>query len=163
MSKRIVVCDSGPLIALASLGQLDLLRQIYDRVLVPPAVIREVVAQGGRRPGAREIQDAAWIERVSLQTPPDRFLTEELGAGEAEAITIAQGEQWAVLLLDERQARRIAQVVYGLRVCGVVGTLAAAKRSHLIPAARPLLEQLSRSGYYLAPQLIHNACRALGE
>ena len=57
MSKRIVVCDSGPLIALASLGQLDLLRQIYDRVLVPPAVIREVVAQGGRRPGARRREE----------------------------------------------------------------------------------------------------------
>jgi uncharacterized protein len=163
MSKRIVVCDSGPLIALASLGQIDLLRQLYDRVLVPPGVVREAVAQGGRCPGAREIEDATWIERVVLHIPPDRFLTEELGAGEAEAITITQGEQGAVLLLDERQARRIAQVVYGLRVCGVVGTLAAAKRSQLIPAARPLLEQLTRSGYFLTQQLIDQTCRALGE
>jgi predicted nucleic acid-binding protein len=162
MSERIVVSDSGPLIALASLGQLDLLHQLYDHVMAPPAVIREVVQQGAGRPGAREVQNATWIERARLEIPPDLFLTEELGAGEAEAIALAQRER-GVVLLDEREGRRIAEVVYGLRVRGIVGTLAAAKRSNLIPALRPLLDQLTNSGYFLSPQLIRNACRELGE
>jgi predicted nucleic acid-binding protein len=36
------VANSGPLIALAMAGRLDLLREICGRVLVPDAVWREV-------------------------------------------------------------------------------------------------------------------------
>ncbi len=45
-----VVTNSGPLIALASVGQLDLLSALYTIVLVPEAVWCEVTEAGvGRR------------------------------------------------------------------------------------------------------------------
>lgn len=162
MSDGVVVCDSGPLIALASLGQLDLLRRLYDRVVVAPAVFREVVQQGKGRPGASDIENAKWLELARLETPPELFLAGELGAGEAETISLARREN-GIVLLDEREGRRIAQVVYELRVRGVVGTLSLAKRLHLIPALRPLLDQLSNTGYFLSPQLIHSVCQDAGE
>lgn len=42
MSPSGAVSNSSPLIALTQIGQLDLLRQLYASVLVPPAVAREV-------------------------------------------------------------------------------------------------------------------------
>jgi predicted nucleic acid-binding protein len=45
---EIVVCDASPLIVLARVDQLDLLRLLFRRVLVPPAVSSEVT----RRPDA---------------------------------------------------------------------------------------------------------------
>ena len=41
-----VVSNSGPLIALARLGRLGLLNQLYDAVLIPPEVYQEVVVNG---------------------------------------------------------------------------------------------------------------------
>lgn len=55
-----VVTNSGPLIALASVGQLDLLQSLYTIVLVPDAVWREVTEAGAGRPGARELLATSW-------------------------------------------------------------------------------------------------------
>ena len=44
----IVVSNAGPLIALGKLGQLGLLLRLYDRILIPREVYREVVVNGLR-------------------------------------------------------------------------------------------------------------------
>jgi predicted nucleic acid-binding protein len=41
-----IICNSGPLIALGILGRLDILKSLFDEVLVPEAVQREI-EQGG--------------------------------------------------------------------------------------------------------------------
>jgi predicted nucleic acid-binding protein len=48
----IVVSDASPITNLAAIGQLDLLRQIYGRVVIPEAVFQELTAAGGNHPGA---------------------------------------------------------------------------------------------------------------
>lgn len=158
-----VVTNSGPLIALASVGQLDILPALYTTVLVPEAVWREVTEAGAGRPGARELVSTSWTTRVTLDPPPDRLLTEELGAGEAEAIALAVQHEARLLLMDDRRARRVAELAYGLRVKGVAGILVAAKREGIISAVRPLLEMMRVHGYYLSPRLIERACREAGE
>jgi hypothetical protein len=163
MDDSVVVVDSGPLIALATLGKLDLLKSLYSDVLLPAAVLREVVEAGTGRPGAADVAQAMWLQRVSLDRPPDTLLLQELGPGEAEVITVAVQRGGASVLLDERRARRIAEVVYGLKVRGTVGTLSTAKRRGLVIELRPLLESLQRSGYFIAPAIINRACREVGE
>lgn len=158
-----VVTNSGPLIALASVGQLDLLRALYTTVLVPDAVWREVTEAGAGRPGARELSITSWPIKTALDVPPDRLLTEELGAGEADAIALAIQRKARLLLMDDRRARRIAELAYSLPVKGVAGIVVAAKRGGLISAARPLLEMMQGHGYYLAPRLINRACVEAGE
>ena len=62
----IVVADSTPLIALARVGRLELLRDVFGRVIVPDAVWRETVQDGQGQSGASEISAASWIERRTL-------------------------------------------------------------------------------------------------
>ena len=49
----IVVSDSSPLIALCDLGKLDLLRLLYDQVVLPDAVWKETAIAGKTNLGER--------------------------------------------------------------------------------------------------------------
>jgi len=55
-----VVVNATPLIALSLVGQLSLLREMFDAVIVPHAVYEEVVTDGYGQPGA-----AAQVTSVS--------------------------------------------------------------------------------------------------
>lgn len=157
-----LVSDSGPLIALAGLGQLKLLSFQYERVAIPRAVFNEVTEIGAGRRGALDVAQAPWIETQELLETPELLLIHELGRGEAEAIALACRLRTPVLI-DERRGRRVAETVFGLRVRGTVGVLAAAKRSGEIPHLRPLLERLRQLGYFLSNAIIEQACRVVGE
>lgn len=58
----IVISDSSVLIALSSIDQLHLLRELLnDEIFIPGAVWHEVVETGAGRPGAKRIESADWI------------------------------------------------------------------------------------------------------
>lgn len=159
----IVVTNSGPLIALATIEKIDLLGSLYGTVLVPDAVFQEVTWLGKERPGAAELSQAQWVQRVKLDVKPDSLLLEDLGIGEAEAISLAVQQKAALLLLDDRRARRIAEIAYHLHVKGVAGILVAAKRKGLLNSVRPLLEPLRTNGYFLSQAVIDRAAKEAGE
>jgi hypothetical protein len=86
----------------------------------------------------------------------------ELDDGEAEAIALAS-ELSAVLLIDEADGRAAAFAL-GVRVTGVVGILLAAKTSLLVPAVRPLLNQLRADGrFFLSDKFYLHALKLAGE
>ena len=58
----IVVSNSSPIMNLAAVGQLDLLRTLYGRLIIPQAVYEEVAIAGKGRPGASDVEVADWIE-----------------------------------------------------------------------------------------------------
>ncbi len=85
-----VVSNASPIIHLARIGQLELLRQLYGEIFVPEAVWEEVVVKGEGKIGAEEIQRAKWIKRKRVSNHPlVKALRRELDAGEAEAIALA--------------------------------------------------------------------------
>lgn len=58
-----VVVDSSPLIALARIERLELLREMFGDIVVPSAVWSEVVMSGLDKTGAREVTASGWIRR----------------------------------------------------------------------------------------------------
>ncbi len=152
-----VVANAGPLIALAQIGYFNLLRSLYNEVLVPPAVRDEVVVFGQGRPGAVEVEAADWIQVVNIH---DRtaveLLRERLDQGESEAIVLTIELEANLLLLDEARGRRVAQA-QGLNQIGTVGILVLAKRKKLIAAVTPLLDNLVASGSRMGEQLYRAA------
>jgi predicted nucleic acid-binding protein len=163
MDEGPIVCNTGPLIALAMVGHLDVLAKLYRRVLIPEAVLREAVSAGSGRIGAAEVESASWLERVSGDLPLEPLLIQELGPGESEVIAAAHQLRARLVLIDERRARRIAEQAYGLRVKGSAGILVAAKKAGLIPVIQPLLESMRAQGYRLSQRLIDRALLEAGE
>jgi len=157
-----VVTDSGPLIALATVGQMDLLGKVFGTILVPDAVFREVAWYGARRPGADELAAATWAIRVDLEVPPEALLAEDVGPGESEAIALAVQRRARLLLLDDRRARRIAEVAYHLRVKGRRRP-GRGEKTRIDCLCREPSCPHSRPRYYIAQPIIDRAVREAGE
>jgi uncharacterized protein len=80
------ITDSGPLIALARIGQTRLLEKLYGEVLVPPAVHDEMTREQDL-PGASDFVQARWIRTVPVKDNAEaQRLRFWLGLGESEAI-----------------------------------------------------------------------------
>jgi len=89
---HVVVADAGPLIALARVRHLDLLRELYGAVRVPPMVHAEL-AIGAGRPGAKVLADAFAAEWIAVKPVVDAdvvaSISRLLDPGESEAIVLA--------------------------------------------------------------------------
>ena len=159
-----VVSDASPLINLARIGQLDLLRQLYGTMLLPEAVWQEVVVDGAGQPGAAEVSAADWIHTRGIANPLlAQALRQTLGAGEAEAIVLALETEAELLLMDEQLGRASAQYL-GVRCMGLVGIAVEAKHRGIIDRIRPFLDALrDLAGFYLNEALYRRVLQDEGE
>ena len=157
-----IVCNAGPLIALAGIKQLPLLQGLYSRVLLAEGVLRELT---GSTRFASEAQafELPWLEKRVLLASPDPLLMSELGEGEAQTIALALQTKADRVLIDERKGRRVASLVYGLKVTGTGGILLVAKRAGLVKKVGPLMQQMRANGYFLSVRLVEGICQAAGE
>lgn len=159
----IIVSNTSPLIALSAIGRFGLLRDLYGEIWIPESVHQEVLGTTPDRPGVVEIQ-APWVR--SRPVASDfllRALTGELDRGEAEAIALGLDLQADLLLMDERRGRKVAGR-FGLRVLGVLGILAEAKKHGLVPAIEPLLEDLlTIAGFRISAALYLRVLAEAGE
>jgi len=157
-----IVCNSGPLIALGMLCKLELLQTLFDEVLVPAAVQREIIQGGVRLAGLENFRQAQWI-RVVQPKQTDALLTALLDTGEAEVIALAREHSIPVVLVDERKARKVARDVFGLQPIGTARILVEAKKKGLLPEIAAPLETLRREGYWIHEDIVRTALREAGE
>ena len=91
------------------------------------------------------------------------LLRGELDEGEAEALALAREERLSLVLVDEKDARRVA-VRLGLRVLGTVGILIWGKRVGACTTLREQLDLLRTQGRFRLSQAVYErALRAVGE
>jgi uncharacterized protein len=160
---RPVVSNSGPLIALAAIARLDLLRALFGRIVIPQAVYEEVVIRGQDEPGSVEVEAAAWIEvRQTKDHLAIDLLREALDAGESEAIVLAQELSARYVLLDDALARRKTRLI-GLPMIGTLGLVLMAKEMGLVPAVKPVLDELGQTEFRMSEQVYLEVLTKAGE
>ncbi len=139
---------------LAAIGQFELLRILYQEIAIAQGVWDELNAKGKQWPGRNEVAAAGWIHRHDVQNQIlAAALRRDLDRGEAESITLALERQADLLLLDDREARHMAQRL-GLKVIGVIGVLLEAKAVGAIVEIRSLLDALRQvAGFYVKESL----------
>jgi uncharacterized protein len=159
----ITVSDTSPITNLAAIAHLDLLQQLYDKVVIPLAVYHELTTRE-EIPGSREVQTFDWIIVRSIND--SEFvdaLQNQLDRGEAEAIALAIQLQAERLLIDEELGRRVA-AEYQIQMTGVLGILIEAKHRQLITAVKPLLEALiTTADFWVSQRLYKRVLEAVGE
>lgn len=157
-----IISNTGPLLCLSRIGQLSLLTKLFPQVIIPKVVVDELL----QTPHAdvdllrEQLLQFTWPMEVC---PVDPLLQAQLDPGEAAVIALASHRGMLPVLMDERKGRRVASLIYGLRVIGTGGLLVAAKHRGLISTVRPMLEQMLAGGYHLGPSLIAECLRRAGE
>lgn len=153
----LIVSNTSPILNLAIVGQLDLLRQQFGHIQIPPAVLDELKIDE-ERPGSQSIQSALTAGWIQVQPVNNQslvqLLRQTLDGGEAAAIALALELQADWILLDERDGRKVAKSL-GLQVTGVLGVLLRAKESSELPSLQPVLEDLiQNAGFRIGSELL---------
>lgn len=159
----VVVSNATPLIGLTKIGQLSLLRDLFQTVHIAQAVYEEVVVRGSNRPGATEIRQANWIQvkRVVDRTRVD-YLRSDLDFGEAETLVLSNELSADWVLMDEAKGRLAAELL-GLPMIGTLGLLLLGKRMGKIAAVRPLLDTLRVNKFYIGDRMYRSILAEAGE
>ena len=151
----LVISNSSPLIALTQIGRLDLLRQLYIRISIPPAVAGEVEPTVARLPN--------WVVVQALAHPlRPTTVSGAIGPGEREVISLGLELEAPLLILDEQPARRLATSL-GLRVIGTVGLLMAGKEQGFLTRIRPELDRLRAVRFFMEQHLYDRVIAQAGE
>jgi uncharacterized protein len=161
-AERPVVADTSPIIALAGIGRLALLRDIYGQVFIPEGVYGELVRGGRQAGGVDDLKSAPWIQVRPIRKPAPSALVKDIGRGEAEALALAREIDARFVLMDDRLGRRRA-AQFGIKVTGTGGILIAAKRRGLEPRIEPLLDRLDANGIYISRRIRESFRRLVGE
>jgi predicted nucleic acid-binding protein len=157
-----VVVNSTPIIALAKIGRLDLLRLLYGTVHIPRAVLEEVTAKDDAASEALS-PVPGWVLVGDAPTPDSSsLLRARLHAGEVEAIMLARGIGAEYVLLDDNAAKKTARYL-GMGVMGTLGVLVAAKRAGLVDEVAPIVDELRAIGFYVSERVAGMALDAAGE
>lgn len=134
----LIVSDTSVLIALYSIGRLEILRTIFNEVIIPEGVSTELITE------EHTFKFEEWI-KIKKITNTDLFdsFYLNLDKGESEAITLSIEIHPDYILLDDKEARKSAKSI-GLNVIGTVGILVLAKKRGLIPSVMEEIEKLER-------------------
>ena len=154
------IVNSSPLILLARVGRLDLLRLLGDQVRVPETVAVEVRAHSDQ--AAAALRETAWLQIVPDLPIPESVRSWDLGAGESSVLAACLASGGSLAVLDDFAARKCAEVL-SLPVKGTLGLVLLVKKQGLIPLARPVVEDLHRKGLYLSAAVIDAALALVGE
>lgn len=162
----IIVSDTSPLSNLAMVDGLLLLKEIYQTIVIPQAVVEELATGRDDDPRIAAVLSLDWIEvrqSSNLELIAELRNNYLLDRGEAEAIALALELNGDELLIDERLGRREAARL-GLSMTGVLGVLLIAKRRGLIPLVQPVMDALmTEAGFRVSKQLYGEVLRAAGE
>ncbi len=159
------ISNSSILIALSAIEQETLLIQRFpDGILVPRAVWQEVVEQGKGRIGAERIAAFSWIKVHEVQDKEfTSLLRIQIDYGEAEAIALYREHGADMVLLDEKEARKIA-LRMNIPILGTIGMLIWGKRTGLINSLKNYLDILQNDfDFYIGSQVYQKALRAVRE
>ena len=173
MARSVVIADAGPLIALARIGQLDLLHGVFGAVSLTPVVAMEIGidARGATsKAGGNAIRQslaAGWLTIAKLDAevsyPP---LNPGVDAGESSSIALALHRQACgervLLIMDDRCGRAEARR-QGLPILATAAVLVLAKERNLIPTCGSLLVAMREEGYFLSDALVAAVLNQAGE
>ena len=139
----------SPLSYLVLIDEIDLLFSLFEQVLLPQAVFKELQHhKAAPKVSAWVAHNPAWVRVLRPNSAANDELV-RLDPGEREAIQLALELGISTVLLDDADGRRMAEKFH-LEVRGTLGILERGARLGLLDF-RAALTKLERTSFRLSP------------
>ena len=146
-----IIVDTSCLVVLHKIGELDLLKKLYENILITESVAKEF---GFSLPN--------WITVTKSEKEDKEFLRKyNLDSGELSVIALAK-DKGGLLILDDLKAR-VAAADLNLDYTGTLGTLVEAKLSGHLSSLKRVLDQIKLTNFYLSEELEDKLLQMVGE
>lgn len=157
-----IVINTGPILALVSaLGDLEILKTLYEEVYIPFEVCDEIMKGGATGFAIKEFEQATWLSKQKNKITIPLFLKSSLDPGEASVIETALQNNIPTVCIDEAVGRRIARLNQ-LKLTGSVGILIKAKNTGYPLDIKKSLYRMKSQGIWLSDRVIEFALKQTG-
>ncbi len=142
MNRETIIADASCLIVLQNIRELSLLQKLFGEVLITAEVAEEF-----------GLDLPEWIKIKPIQSAAKQnFLSLILDEGEASSIALCLEIADALLIIDEKKGRRIAQELE-IKIIGTLGVILRAKNEGLVDSMTDLLEKLEQADFRISTNL----------
>ena len=149
---KTIISDTSCLIALTNIGSLEILHEVYGKVLITSEIVQEF---GVSLPNWFEIENPKDLSRLN-------FLENQLDKGEASAIALALEIPDSLIIVDDEKARKLAEML-NIEITGTLGVIIKAKNLGIINSIKPFLLKLKNVGFRISAELEKEALSLTGE
>jgi len=144
----IVVSNSSPLIALARVGSLYVLKELFGNIFIPDSVYRETVLETTITIQKADISKAT-NDFIEVVTPTiHHTFRRKLGKGEIGVLNLALEKHSNILLIDDKKARNEARDL-GFEPTFTTDIVRIAAKREIIPSYEHIMMKLFKLGIYL--------------
>ena len=155
------ISNTTPIISLLKIGKLNLLKELYGKIIIPTAVYQEI-ERGKEKRYYHDLKLIDWIEIQEISNPDSRDYFLDLNDGEAEVLILSKEQKADLVIMDEIMGRRYAKQLE-FNLTGTIGILLKSKEKGLITSLKDLLIELNKKGTWLSPKLISEAIKLAKE
>jgi predicted nucleic acid-binding protein len=155
-----IVSNTTPIISLASIGELNLLKELFGEIIIPQSAYNEIKAK--KSYGYKEV-DSDYIKVQAIKGTKYRdLLLNQLDLGEAETIILATEINADYVIIDDSIGYKIAKNS-GLNVIRSLSVLLTAKDKGIIEEIRPLLDEMILKGRWYSKKVYESFLKKIGE
>ncbi len=149
----ILIADTSALIALSVCDSLQLLDDIFTKVVVPEEVYIEAIKSS--KPEAQLIKKYLQGKVVKVDMNDFIYLDGYVDAGETEAMKLYKTLSAGKLLIDDKRGRKIAKL-NDISIIGSLGVLIHSKQLGLTQEVKSRIDKIINSAIYLGVSLIEH-------
>ncbi len=157
-----IISDSSPIIVLGKQGKLELLKNCFNKIIIPREVYNEIIVknQSNEVISLNKAINEKWIiiEDVEIN---ELIEDAKIEKGEKEAITLAHKYK-SSLITDDESAKYYSSL-FNLEAHGTLYVLLLSYKNKIIAKdkAKELLDNIIKEGFYVSDILYHTFINAL--
>lgn len=156
---KVVVADTGALISLGLVGQIDLIEKVFGDFYIAGAVWEELQAYENPEFGEHLLSQ---LKKRVIRIQSRNYLSVVMDYGESESVILYEELHADYLLIDDNKARFIAES-FDINCIGSIGLLVKAKQKGLINSLKPVFEKWLDHERYFSKKLLNKILLQTGE